>query len=119
MVRCAKCSKGINSKEDLVVASSWLLVPKPYHRECYSDILLKGAHPPLFSNAINVSWLRVAAGLGLFGILFAAWLYIVYVRGVISNPLIQLIGAAIFLFVFVLTLAERVYSHFMFESKLP
>ncbi len=117
MITCSKCSKEIKTKEDLVVAP-YFLIPKPYHRECYADILLKGVYPPLFKSAINVSWIRVIAGLGLVLVLYVAWLYIVSTKGMLENPLILGFSIFIFLFLFVLTLVERLYSHFKFESKL-
>jgi len=117
MVTCSKCSKEIKTKEDLVVAP-YFLIPKPYHRECYADILTKGLYPPLFKSAINVSWLRVIAGIGLFLILFLAWIFIVNSIDLLGNPLILVFTILIFLFVFVLSLVERLYSYFIFESKL-
>ena len=100
------------------MVAPYFLIPKPYHRECYADILLKGLYPPLFKSAINVSWIRVIAGLVLVLVLYAVFWYAVGTKGLLDNPLILGFGIFLFLFLFVLTLVERLYSHFKFESKL-
>ncbi len=117
IISCSKCSKEIKTKENLVVAP-YFLIPKPYHRKCYVDILTKGIYPPLFSSPINVSWIRVVYGLVVVGALYLVWLFIVSSRGMLENPLILGFSVFIFLFVFVLTVAERLYSHFKFERRL-
>ena len=117
MVKCAKCSKEIKTNDDLLVAS-YFLIPKPYHKECHSNILLKGIYPPLFNTAINVSWGRMILGLGLVFIIFAAYFFILSSKGMLENPIVLVISIFVFLFIFVLPIAERVYSYHKFEKKI-
>ena len=117
MVLCSKCSKEIKSKNDLIVAS-YFLIPKPYHRKCHSDILLKDFYPPLFNVAINVSWARTVTGLAIVLVLFIAYNIVLANEGVLQEPVIMAFNVLIFLFVLVLPLVERIYSHYFFEKKL-
>ncbi len=117
MVICTKCSKEIKTREELVVAP-YFFIPKAYHRTCYSDILLKGAYPPLFKNAINISWARTILGLGIVIVLFVVYNLFLATEGLLQEAVIVAIDIFIFLFLIAFPIAERLYSHFAFESKL-
>ena len=121
MVNCSKCSKEIKTKDDLVVAP-YFLIPRPYHRECYSKILTHGIYPPFFSTPINVPitlprMMISLLGIGIFGAIVIVWFFLMSGKGLLGHPII-LATLVLILFAFVLGIAQRVYSYFVFEKKL-